>query len=77
MLICVDDVEPGLGEEAADGGNQAGTVGAGEEEARCLVIGFDRWIIAKFGRKSLQDEIQTWFRRFEPCLRLLRLSPGM
>jgi hypothetical protein len=29
VLICVDDVEAGLGEEAADGGDQAGSVGAG------------------------------------------------
>jgi hypothetical protein len=35
VLVGVDDVEAGVGEEAADGGDQAGPVGAGEQQARC------------------------------------------
>jgi hypothetical protein len=35
VLIGVDDVEAGVGEEAADGGDQAGAVRAGEQQARC------------------------------------------
>jgi len=33
VLVGVDDVAPGIGEKAADGGDQAGLVRAGEEEA--------------------------------------------
>ena len=32
VLVDVDDVEPGLGEEAADAGDQARLVGAGEQQ---------------------------------------------
>ena len=38
VLIGVDDVEPGVGEEAADGGDQPGPVGAGEQQARCRLL---------------------------------------
>jgi hypothetical protein len=34
VLIGIDDVAPGVGEEAADGGDQARPVGTGEEQAR-------------------------------------------
>jgi hypothetical protein len=34
VLVGVDDVEAGFGEEAADGGDQARPVGAGEQQAR-------------------------------------------
>jgi hypothetical protein len=33
VLVGVDDVAAGLGEKAADGGDQAGLIGAGEEQA--------------------------------------------
>jgi hypothetical protein len=39
MLVGVDDVEAGVGEEAADRGDQAGAVRAGEQEARCRLVG--------------------------------------
>jgi len=39
VLVCVDDVEPGLGEEAADGGDQTRPVGAGEQQTRCRCLG--------------------------------------
>jgi hypothetical protein len=35
VLVGVDDVEPGVGEEAADGGDQSRPVRAGEQQARC------------------------------------------
>jgi hypothetical protein len=35
VLVGVDDVQPGVGEEAADGGDQPRPVGAGEQQARC------------------------------------------
>jgi hypothetical protein len=35
VLIGIDDVEPGVGQEAADRGDQTGPVGAGEQQARC------------------------------------------
>jgi hypothetical protein len=39
VLVGVDDVEPGVGEEAADRRDQAGPVRAGEEKARCGLLG--------------------------------------
>jgi hypothetical protein len=33
VLVGIDDVEAGIGEEAADGGDQARPVGAGEQQA--------------------------------------------
>jgi hypothetical protein len=39
VLIGIDDVEAGLGEEAADRGDQAGSVGAGEQESCCRRLG--------------------------------------
>ena len=44
VLVGVDDVEPGLGEEAADRGDQTRPVGAGKQQARCRRFG-DRPII--------------------------------
>ena len=47
VLVGVDDVEPGVGEEAADGRDQPRPVGAGEQQARvsaCSAV--DRGIIA-------------------------------
>jgi hypothetical protein len=51
MLVRVDDVAPGVGEEAADCRDQARSVGAGEEEARGRRSGVDAGIIA-------QDRVQ-------------------
>ena len=39
MLVRVDDVEPGVRQEAADGGNQPRLVRAGEEQAGCRLVG--------------------------------------
>jgi hypothetical protein len=39
VLVGIDDVEPGRGEEAADRGDQAGPVGAGEQQAGCRRLG--------------------------------------
>ena len=44
VLVGVDDVEAGLGEEAADRGDQPRPVGAGKQQARCRRLG-DRPII--------------------------------
>jgi hypothetical protein len=38
VLVGVDDVEAGIGEEAADRRDQARPVGAGEEQARCRLF---------------------------------------
>jgi hypothetical protein len=38
VLVGIDDVEAGLGEEATHGGDQPGPVGAGEQQARCRVL---------------------------------------
>jgi hypothetical protein len=38
VLVGVDDVEAGVGEEAADRGDQAGSVGAGKEQSRCRLV---------------------------------------
>jgi hypothetical protein len=50
VLVGVDDVPAGLGEEAADRRDQARPVRAGEQQARCRVIG-DRPIMARRRRK--------------------------
>jgi hypothetical protein len=55
VLIGVDDVAPGLGEEAADGGDQAGLIGAGEEQARGGWLAGDRAMIAGFRARSLSS----------------------
>jgi hypothetical protein len=34
VLVGVDNVATGVGEEAADGGDQAGPIGAGEQQTR-------------------------------------------
>jgi hypothetical protein len=39
VLVGVDDIEPGVGEEAADGGDQPRPVGAGEQQAGCGLVG--------------------------------------
>jgi hypothetical protein len=42
VLVGVDDVEPGLSEEATDRGDQPGAVRAGEQQARCRLLGDPR-----------------------------------
>jgi len=39
VLVRVDDVEPGVGEEAADGGDQPRPVWTGEEKAGSGLLG--------------------------------------
>jgi hypothetical protein len=46
-LVRVDDVAAGLGEEAADGSDQPGLIGAGEEQARGGELAVDARIIAR------------------------------
>jgi hypothetical protein len=43
MLVRVDDVAVGRGEEARDAGDDAGTVRAAEQQAR----GIDRWSVSE------------------------------
>jgi hypothetical protein len=50
VLVGVDDVEPGVGEEAADGGDQPGPIRAGEEQAGCRLLGDPRIIAPKLAR---------------------------
>jgi hypothetical protein len=42
VLVDVDDVQPGFGEEARDGRDQAGPIRAGEQEARGVGVRNDR-----------------------------------
>jgi hypothetical protein len=52
VLVGVDDVEARVGEEAADRGDQTGAVGAGEQEARCRLVGDEAMMAARRrGRK--------------------------
>jgi hypothetical protein len=46
VLVGVDDVEAGLGEEAADRGDQPRPVGAGEQQARGGRVAGDAGMIA-------------------------------
>ncbi len=46
MLVGVDDVAPGVGEEAADRGDQARLVGTGEQQARGGELTVDRGMIS-------------------------------
>jgi hypothetical protein len=55
VLVGVDDVAPGVGEEAADGGDQAGPVGAGEQQARGRGLVGDGRIIAAWDAGSLSS----------------------
>jgi len=41
VLVGVDDVEPGVGEEAADRGDQPRAVGAGEQQAGAVDLAGD------------------------------------
>jgi hypothetical protein len=53
VLVGVDDVAPGVGEEAADGGDQAGLVGTGEQQARGGGLAGDGGMIAGLPAGSL------------------------
>jgi len=46
MLVGVNDVAAGVGEKAADGGDQPRLIGAGEQQARGGGPGVDAWMIA-------------------------------
>ncbi len=46
MLVGIDDVEAGVGKEAADGGDQARAVGTGEQQARCRGMAGDAGMMA-------------------------------
>lgn len=39
VLVGVEDVEPGVGEKAADRGDQSRPVRAGEQQSRCRDLG--------------------------------------
>jgi hypothetical protein len=53
VLIGVDDVAPGIGEEPADRGDQAGLIGAGKQQARGGGLGLDPGMIACLPAGSL------------------------
>jgi hypothetical protein len=46
MLVGVDDVATGVGEEAADGGDQTGLIRAGKQQARGGDLAGDGGMIA-------------------------------
>jgi hypothetical protein len=50
VLIGVEDVAPGVGEEAADGGDQARLVRAGEQQARGVELVDDGRNDRRWGR---------------------------
>jgi hypothetical protein len=68
VLVGVDDVEAGVGEEPADRGDQPRAVRTGQQQAGCGVLG-DNPIIAVFGCKG-----RFIFRpaRKLPCLEQLQ-----
>jgi hypothetical protein len=53
VLVGIDDVEAGVGEEAADRGDQPRPVRAGEQQARCRVLG-DARIMPGEGRRGVE-----------------------
>jgi hypothetical protein len=57
VLIGVDDVEPGVGEEAADGGAQPGPIWTGEQQARCRLLGDPRIIACEARDRIKKDEV--------------------
>jgi len=63
VLIGVEDVAPGIGKEAADGGDQPGSVGAGEEQSRGEGWAVDGGIIAL----EAQDRVQLFNSEFAIC----------
>jgi hypothetical protein len=46
VLVGVDDVATGVGEEAADGSDQAGPIGASKQQARGVELAGDCGMIA-------------------------------
>jgi hypothetical protein len=68
VLIGIDDVAPGLGEEAADSGDQAGLIGAGKEQAGGGGLAGDRAMIAGFRARSLSSiQVGTRDSRLHSC----------
>jgi hypothetical protein len=53
VLVGVDDVAAGVGEEAADGSDQAGLIGAGKEQSGGGGLAVDARIIAGLAARSL------------------------
>ena len=62
MLVGVDDVEPGFGEEAADRGDQARAVGTGEEQAGAVGLAGDAGMMPVAAMSGTQHESRA--RRF-------------
>jgi hypothetical protein len=57
MLVGIDDVETGLGKEAADRGDQPRPVGTGKQQPRCRVLG-DSPIIAARAARALSSFVR-------------------
>jgi hypothetical protein len=47
VLIGVDDIAAGVGQEGADPGDQPRSIGAGEEQPRCRKLGDTRIMAGK------------------------------
>jgi hypothetical protein len=68
VLIGVDDVATGIGEEAADGGDQTGLIGADEQQARGGDLAGDGGMIAGLPAGSLSMvEVGTCNSRLHWC----------
>jgi hypothetical protein len=76
VLVGIDDVEPGIGEEAADRGDQPRPVRAGEEKSRCGLLG-NLPMMALNSGMSAQDRIQGQVAGVTSRLALWRSAPGM
>jgi hypothetical protein len=69
VLVGVDDVATGVGKEAADGGDQAGPIGAGEQQARGGDLAGDGGMIAGLPAGSLSNvEAGTCDSRLSWCV---------
>jgi hypothetical protein len=64
VLIGVEDVAAGLGEEAADGGDQPGLIGAGEKQARGGRLAGDAGMIPV----EATDRSDRWVARTIACI---------
>jgi hypothetical protein len=65
VLVGVDDVASGIGEEAADRGDQPGLIGAGEEKARGGGLTVDAGMIAC---RSAESRSETQAGICDSCL---------
>jgi hypothetical protein len=81
VLVGVDDVETGVGEEAADRGDQPRPVRAGEEQTGCRLVGDPSMMAVRrpssAERRLRKIEFSGQVADATSCLTLWRTAPGM